>query len=191
MPPVLSSDTVLYNDEATDIERFRARHRRLCRDYQENSAQTSKRVESVDEDDGRKRKIPAKWRAKQCQTWNQHEDGYWPESAGTEMHLGFNAFDFSASPEAFNDEPEDPIEIIDLRYDTFCEEDDLVLMADVAKQVTSMGFSSDSLWGWKLPGLRQSTQQLPSLNRDGVWGGPIHHVTHSTPERALYYRYYA
>ncbi|KAJ8576318.1 hypothetical protein ON010_g2894 [Phytophthora cinnamomi] len=239
MPAVLSPDTLFISDEAADVERFRDRHRRLCRDHQENSAPNSKHVESLDEDDGRTRKVSANWRDK-LQTWRQHEDGYWPESAGTEMHLGFNAFDFSASPEAFNDEPEAleikdlSAEIIDLQYDTFYDEE-LVLslesefpcykiipdrhygtlngepellteannspaetkqqqtakkelsMADVAKQVTSMGFNSASLWGRKLPGLRQ----LPSLNRDGVWGGPIHYATNKIQHRTFYYRYYA
>ncbi|KAE8915687.1 hypothetical protein PF005_g22055 [Phytophthora fragariae] len=229
----------LPNDE---VERFRARHRRLCRDHHENSPPNAK-IESLDEDDGRTRKISAKWRERRLlqQTWHQHEDGYWPKSAGTEMHLGFNAFDFTASPEAFNNEPDDPIEIkdlsaeiIDLQYDTFMYDEDLVQpgeseipsyktipnrryeavygksegpidarnqppevklhqkpnkelsMADVAKQVTSMSFNSASLWGRNLPDLRHSMQQLSSLNRDGVWGGPTRYTTDNVQQHAFY-----
>ncbi|GMF49243.1 unnamed protein product [Phytophthora fragariaefolia] len=193
MPPALSSDTLFINDEA---ERFRARHRRRCRDHQ---VKPNLKIESLEQDDGR-----------------------------------FNAFDFSVSPEAFNDEPEEMLEIkdlsaeiIDLQYDALYDEE-LMLpdgseipsyksirdnhfekndqdpglpvadndsateekvpykpkkelsLTDVAKQVTSMGFNSASLWGQKLPGLRQSAQQLPSLNREGVWCGPIPYTTHNS-----------
>ncbi|GMF64540.1 unnamed protein product [Phytophthora lilii] len=189
------------------------------------------KIESLDEDEGRTRKIPAKWRQKHEQRQQQQrqvssnffDDGIWPESDGTEMHLGFNAFDFSASPEAFYDETE---ELDDLLIDSLGkEEPELLLkndplsakttpehsyntanvptgenrtlpverktkkklsMTDVAKQVESMGFNSASLWGRKLPGIRQ----LPSLHRDGVWGGCVHRATHSMQQRPSY-RYHA
>ncbi|KAL3670473.1 hypothetical protein V7S43_004792 [Phytophthora oleae] len=96
--------------QESEIERFRARHRRLCRDQQKSVA-TSK-IENLDQDEGRTRKISSNWPQKHRQVSSlQYEDGFWPGSAGTEMRLAFNAFDFSASPEAFNDEPDELVEI--------------------------------------------------------------------------------
>ncbi|KAK1947498.1 hypothetical protein P3T76_001508 [Phytophthora citrophthora] len=64
--------------------------------------------ESLDVEGGRTRKVSAKWRQRQHQAQRGlgFDDGIWPVSAGTEMHIGFNAFDFSACPEAFDEEEE-------------------------------------------------------------------------------------
>ncbi|ETL92419.1 hypothetical protein L917_09256 [Phytophthora nicotianae] len=143
------SDGAKFSEEAAEIERFRARHRRMCRGQQQNASTTST-TEALDVDGGRTRKISAKWRQKQLHR-NQIEDGAWPQSAGTEMHLCFNAFDFSSSPEAFYEE--EPVETTSEPVEE--EEKRRLHMAEVAKQVTAMGFNSASLWEQSFPGLRQ------------------------------------
>ncbi|KAG7379909.1 hypothetical protein PHYPSEUDO_008031 [Phytophthora pseudosyringae] len=162
MTPALPSGGPRTSLPASEIERFRARHRRLCRGQQAASPSSS-RIEALDVDEGRTRKISANWRHKQQQTQlrNQFDDGYWPKSAGTEMHLGFNAFDFSASPEAFCDDAEESVATEAPIIEMSRQDDDGVYqdqdqpepasmgddeqqkrnqhMADVAKQVTAMG----------------------------------------------------
>ncbi|GMF64542.1 unnamed protein product [Phytophthora lilii] len=175
---------------------------------------TPPKVEALDVDEGRTRKISAKWRQKQQETHIRHQfdDGIWPQAAGTEMHLGFNAFDFSASPEAFYDEPEEPLDTdqilfeannheifepglsIDVKSMTSEKEVQQTRkehMAEVAKQVTSMGFNSASLWERRFPGLcqpRGPIQQLPTFTPNSLWGGPVHYATYDDQRRALYYQ---
>jgi hypothetical protein len=200
----------------SEIERFRARHRRMARGQQQPA---SVRVESLDVDDGRTRKISATWRQRQQLAQRNHfDDGIWPQSAGTEMHLGFNAFDFSSSPEAFCDDTEEPAETKVLSYeiienggDVFseeqpeaeCESEALLLevneqqqqkhLAEVGKQVTAMGFNSASLWEQSFPGLRYPggpIGQLPTLVEtplsQGLWQPPVHYATYDDQRRALY-----
>ncbi|KAE8915688.1 hypothetical protein PF003_g78 [Phytophthora fragariae] len=157
--PLESVSTASTRRSASEIERFRARHRRLCRESAALSL--SPKVEALDEDGGRTRKISANWRQKQQRDrlCSEFEDGYWPKSAGTEMHLGFNAFDFSSSPEAFYDEPEEPVEekapayepdqlpfkVLPSQLPVEPSSDEDVQqrqhMTEVAKQVTAMGFN--------------------------------------------------
>ncbi|KAH7484169.1 uncharacterized protein KRP23_3240 [Phytophthora ramorum] len=218
-----------FSPDVVEIERFRACHRRHRRNQQLNVAPSSN-VEDLDVDEGRTRKTPAKWRERRQQQHqqlpvNHQEDGIWPESAGTEMHLGFNAFDFAASPECFVDEVEQPEEskalpsheITDLQLESFyhegselSDENNMLTdetdegkalftkrqlnMAHVAKQVTSMGFNSASLWERKFPSLPQPgglARTLPSLGQNGRREAPVHYTTHAEQRRALYYRYYA
>ncbi|GMF64539.1 unnamed protein product [Phytophthora lilii] len=95
--------------------------------------------------------------------------------------MGFNAFDFSSSPEAFCEETE-------LQQDTVPqptqpeteEEKRRQHMAEVAKQVAAMGFKSASLWEQSLPGLRQPggpIRQLPTFGNtaQSLWMPPVHH----------------
>ncbi|GMF17438.1 unnamed protein product [Phytophthora lilii] len=94
------------NKEASAIEQYRACHRRICRDERQFACSTSSAVESLDVDEGRTRKVSAKWRLKrqlQSQSSVGYDDGNWPKAAGTEMHIGYNAFDFSSCPEALYD----------------------------------------------------------------------------------------
>ncbi|EEY57382.1 uncharacterized protein PITG_11233 [Phytophthora infestans T30-4] len=90
-----ASESPKVDEKAADIERYRARHRRMCRG-QLPDATPSPQIEDLDVEDGRTRKISAKWRQQtqpqQVPVSNQLHDA--------EMHVGFNAFDFSASPEA-------------------------------------------------------------------------------------------
>lgn len=127
------------NDEAAEIERFRARHRRLLRTQQQQFSPASLKVEDLDEDDGRKRKISANWHLKQQQARASklQDDSHWRQSAGAEMLAGLNAFDFSTSPEAFYEDP-----CAAVQNDTQRQQH----MAHVAKQVTSMGFHCASMW---------------------------------------------
>ncbi|KAG1686521.1 hypothetical protein DVH05_006487 [Phytophthora capsici] len=159
----------------------------MCRGQQSNAATSS--IEALDVDDGRTRKISAKWRQKQQQQRNSHDDGIWPQSAGTEMHMGFNAFDFSSSPEAFYEDTE---ELVKARPEMPVEDEEEKRrqhMANVAKQVTAMGFNSASLWEQSFPGLRQPggpIRQLPayghgSMNQS-LWRPP---VTYEDQRRAL------
>ncbi|KAG6614771.1 uncharacterized protein IUM83_04116 [Phytophthora cinnamomi] len=212
-----SSDARKASQSASEVERFRAPHRRLCRD-QLRPAALSPKVEPLDQDEGRTRKISTKWRQKQQhdRLCSQFEDGYWPQSAGTEMHLGFNAFDFSSSPEAFYDEPKEPPEGVkaplyepEPRRCEILQEEQQELsveskappsgqheqqkqhMAEVAKQVTAMGFNSSSLWQRRFPGFGQPggpIQQLPMYGQNSLWGAPAHYATYGDQCRALYYR---
>ncbi|EGZ29697.1 hypothetical protein PHYSODRAFT_414371, partial [Phytophthora sojae] len=82
------------------VERLRARQRRMhpINQRQDHSVRSS-RAASLDEHEGRRRKISANWSRKQEHN-KSHDDGNWPLPAGTEMHMGYNAFDFSTCPEA-------------------------------------------------------------------------------------------
>ncbi|KAE9283127.1 hypothetical protein PF008_g27478 [Phytophthora fragariae] len=196
--PLESVSTASTRRSASEIERFRARHRRLCRESAALSL--SPKVEALDEDGGRTRKISANWRQKQQRDrlCSEFEDGYWPKSAGTEMHLGFNAFDFSSSPEAFYDEPEEPMEekapayepdqvpfkVLPPQLPVEPSSDEDVQqrqhMTEVAKQVTAMGFNGASLWQRRFPGLGP-IQQLSTF-------GPVHYATIGDQRQALYYQ---
>ncbi|EEY54930.1 uncharacterized protein PITG_08502 [Phytophthora infestans T30-4] len=123
------------NEDATEIERFRARHRRLLRRQQQQHSPA--KVKDLDEDDGRRRKVSANWRRKQQEQQHQSDDSHWCQSMSAGD--GFNAFDFSTSPEAFHDEPDIPLQSCVALQDE-------QRMADVAKQVTSMGFHCNNMW---------------------------------------------
>ncbi|KAE8915573.1 hypothetical protein PF005_g30937 [Phytophthora fragariae] len=147
-----------FDEEAAEIERFRARHRRLHRD-QPPAASSASRVEALDEDGGRRRKVSAKWRHKHQQQQAPHRGPF----DDAEMLVGFNAFDFSASPEAFHDEPQHVEAANAEMQQQQDEEERRQHMAQVAQQVSAMGFNTASLWEQRLPGLRQP-------------GGPIRQV---------------
>ncbi|KAF1772113.1 hypothetical protein GQ600_4871 [Phytophthora cactorum] len=117
-----------FSEEAAEIERFRARHRRMLA------------PEAAAPQPARRR--------------------YVVQSTGTEMHVGFNAFDFSSAPEAFYDEEpaQTTSELVEEDEEEKCRQH----MEEVAEQVTAMGFNSASLWEQSFPGLRQP-------------GGPIRH----------------
>ncbi|KAK1941534.1 hypothetical protein P3T76_007400 [Phytophthora citrophthora] len=115
----------LLNEEVIEIEQFRARHRRLLRTRQQQIPAT---VESLDEDDGRRRKISSKWRQKQKKS-QQNDNWSQPVSS-------FNAFDFSTSPETFCDVVEAPCAAFQ----------DEQRMAEAARQVASMGFHCTNMW---------------------------------------------
>ncbi|KAG6615423.1 uncharacterized protein IUM83_04952 [Phytophthora cinnamomi] len=89
-----------FGEEASEIERYRARQRLLSRALPPQSSAPSAWTEDSDE---RRRKTSAKRQQQRLTVLScQHEDGRWPEPAGTEMRVGFNAFDSSASPEVFD-----------------------------------------------------------------------------------------
>ncbi|KAL3656886.1 hypothetical protein V7S43_018226 [Phytophthora oleae] len=217
MAPTLPSDRRRNSLPAPNIEKFRARHRRLCR-VQQQAVSPNSMIESQDVDDGRRRKISVKWRQKQqTQHCNQFDDGYWPKSAGTEMHLGFNAFDFSASPEGFYDDALEPV-VVKAPIIESDQQDDGELfndqpepageaepafendevqkrkqyMADVARQVAAMGFNSASLWEQRIS-VRQPNQPLSTYGQGGsmaqcLWRPPVHYATYDDQRRALYYQ---
>ncbi|GMF30102.1 unnamed protein product [Phytophthora fragariaefolia] len=87
-------------EEVSEIELFRSRQRLQSRGLPPDSP-PSARTDDLAMLEPRRRKTPAKWWHQQQQIGGQHEDGRWPEPAGTEMRVGFNAFDSSASPEVF------------------------------------------------------------------------------------------
>ncbi|POM72684.1 Hypothetical protein PHPALM_10565 [Phytophthora palmivora] len=118
------------------------------------------------------------------------------------MHLGFNAFDFSASPEAFCDDPEEALEIksptidakqqdeeqpepsVEIEPASADEDERKQHMDNVAKQVNAMGFNSVSI-------IRQSggpIRQLPTLYHNLRWEIPVHYAIYDDQRRALYYR---
>ncbi|KAG3118339.1 hypothetical protein PI124_g1342 [Phytophthora idaei] len=199
-----------FSREVSEIERFRARHRRLCRGQQD--ALPGSRIEALDVDGGRTCKISANWRQNQQQTQlrNQLDDGYWPESAGTEMHLGYNAFDSSAPPEGFCDDAEDPVvlkaPVIEpnqqlqpepaVELEPASDDDDdhqkrKQFMADVGKKVASMGFNNTSMWERRLPGRQLSgkpIQQLSTFGQNVLWGFPVHYASYNDQRQAMYYQ---
>ncbi|KAL3674830.1 hypothetical protein V7S43_000757 [Phytophthora oleae] len=103
----VSVDKTKFSKKVPEIERFRAHHRCIHRGHQP-TVMGNRNAESLDVEGGRTRKVSAKWRQRQHQAQRGlgFDDGIWPVSAGTEMRIGFNAFDFSACPEAFNAEEE-------------------------------------------------------------------------------------
>ncbi|KAG6620072.1 uncharacterized protein IUM83_05768 [Phytophthora cinnamomi] len=178
-----SSEGPKFGEQAAEIERFRARHRRLCRGQQPMDATHSPQVEDLDVEDGRTRKISAKWRQQQQQQQqqvppvsNQFDD------ASCGMHVGFNAFDFSASPEAFYESEQQQQHESSA---SSCEDNQL------EQDQQSSAFNSASLWERRFPGLRQPgepVRQLPTLGQDALWGGPVHYASHEAQRRALYYQ---
>ncbi|CAI5716654.1 unnamed protein product [Peronospora destructor] len=102
---MLPSSGPKFGSEVSEIERFRACQRHLYRGQAVATSLT--KIEKLDIDNGRTRKISANRQRVQC--CSEDDDGIWPKSAGTETHLGYNAFDFSTSPEAFYNEPEEPV----------------------------------------------------------------------------------
>ncbi|ETM50096.1 hypothetical protein L914_05804 [Phytophthora nicotianae] len=170
-----ASDGPKLDEKSTDIERHRARHRRMCRGQQPD-ATPSPQVEDLDMDDGRTRKISAKWRQQtqqqQVPASNQFHDA--------EMHFGFNAFDFSASPEAFHE----------------AEEQQTESKAPPCQNNQDATDKNASLWERRFPDHRQPgnpVKQLPTLGQDALWGGRVHYITQDAQRQALYYQpqYYA
>ncbi|ETI45917.1 hypothetical protein F443_09627 [Phytophthora nicotianae P1569] len=218
-PSPLPSDGPKISRQVSEIERFRARHRRLCRGQQ--TALPGSRIEALDVDEGRTRKIPANWRKKQqqAQARNNLDDGYWPESAGTEMHLGYNAFDSIASPEGFFDETEEskvvkdtaivpkqqvdeelqsePVgEVKPATVDDNDQQKRKQFMADVGKKVASMGFKNPSMWEQKLPSRQVSgepIQRVSTFGQNVLWGAPVYYNPYIGQRRTMYYQplYYA
>ncbi|GMF49244.1 unnamed protein product [Phytophthora fragariaefolia] len=154
VPPALAAGGPWFEQEAAEIERFRARHRRLHRAQPQPAAVA--RVEALDEDDGRRRKVSAKWRHKQQQQQQQQtergpfESGAWPQQSALdhadEALGGFNAFDFSASPETFYGEPQHSDAGLQQQQQEEDEEQRRQHMASVAEQVAAMGFNPANLW---------------------------------------------
>ncbi|CAI5739732.1 unnamed protein product [Peronospora destructor] len=180
---MLPSSGPKFGSEVSEIERFRACQRHLYRGQAVATSLT--KIEKIDIDNGRTRKISANRQRVQC--CSQDDDGVWPKSAGTEMHLGYNAFDFSTSPEAFYNEPEEPVTTKEFaapgRQPGSKELQELVLtietehspleqqkqeqhITSMAKQqITSMGFNSTSMWDQMFQRLRHSggpVQRMPA-----------------------------
>ncbi|RLN37087.1 hypothetical protein BBJ28_00007941 [Nothophytophthora sp. Chile5] len=181
-------------EDVAEIERFRARQRKLRR-VQRQPEQLSSKVEDLDVHEGRTRKIPAKWRQQQQQQQQQqysnqqHDDGDWPVSAGTEMHMGFNAFDFSASPEAFFEPEQQQLEAEGQGlYDDSNSNNDTPEKPQSSK--------TKSLWERRFTGhhqLQEPERPKPKLGHDALWGAPAHFATYGAQRQALYHQpqYYA
>ncbi|KAF4046736.1 hypothetical protein GN244_ATG01127 [Phytophthora infestans] len=175
-----ASESPKVDEKAADIERYRARHRRMCRG-QLPDATPSPQIEDLDVEDGRTRKISAKWRQQtqpqQVPVSNQFHDA--------EMHVGFNAFDFSASPEAFHEPQEQQT-----------ESKAPASGQDNNQQTLHVEHDASSLWGRRFPGHQASghpVKQLPTLGQEALWGGRVHYTTQDAQRQALYYQpqYYA
>ncbi|KAE9285212.1 hypothetical protein PR003_g26648 [Phytophthora rubi] len=144
--PAISPNKTQFSNMSAAIEQFRVRHRQRCRVQQQQHKELN--AKSLEVEEGRTRKIPANWRQKQEQAKSRYgcEDGNWPKAAGTEMYIGFNAFDFSSCPEALYDMEE----LEDNQPAPFRDNQQLNYMP------TS---TSTSLWG--LLTLRQSSGPSP------------------------------
>lgn len=158
---------------------YRARHRLICRGHQ-SSASPSTQVEDLDIEDGRARKISTKWRRQQLQqlpVTNQL-------SNSVETLVGFNAFDFSASPEAFHETQQLNSRKLVSPSNKSNQED----------QHTNNNHSS--LWERRVSVSQQSkipARHVPTLGKDALWGGQVHYSTQDAQRQALYHRpqYYA
>ncbi|EGZ16887.1 hypothetical protein PHYSODRAFT_330939 [Phytophthora sojae] len=194
MPPAAGGPK--FDEEAAEIERFRARHRRLHRDQPGAVGSAASRVEALDEDGGRRRKVSAKWRQQQQQQQQHHHHhhhhhhiphhqsahrGPFEDVDDAELHGGFNAFDFSASPEAFfHDEPrqveaaaaEQQAQRLQQQLQQQQREEEEEQrrqhMAHVAQQVSAMGFNTASLWEQSSPclGMWRPPVQMPYAPHD-------------------------
>ncbi|KAE9042254.1 hypothetical protein PR003_g4182 [Phytophthora rubi] len=135
-----------FSEDASEIERYRTRQRLLSRGQPRGSPSPGC-TEDSDAHDERRRKTSVKWQHRQQQQQHtllgsQHEDGRWPEPAGTEMRVGFNAFDSSASPEVF-DQAQKPVTQAETSRTRPCGGDNQRqgdCLASVERAVTSMGF---------------------------------------------------
>ncbi|GMF39604.1 unnamed protein product [Phytophthora fragariaefolia] len=133
-PPAISPSNSQFSNASAVIEQFRIRHRQLSRGQQHQKL-PSNTGESLEVEDGRARKVPANWREKheRSRSAHGHEDGNWPKPAGTEMHIGFNAFDFSSCPEAL--------------YDMEEQSDNLAATPESNQQQYHVETTSGSVWG--------------------------------------------
>ncbi|KAK1932039.1 hypothetical protein P3T76_012539 [Phytophthora citrophthora] len=173
------------DQEEAEIERYRARHRRLCRG-QKPESMPSAQVEDLDVDEGRTRKISAKWRQQQqpqqMPVGNQFQDG-------AEMPMSFNAFDFSASPECFYETEQQALESKAAAPN--CQDNQLEQQEGEQDAAGKNG----RLWERRFSGrgLSGQTKQMPTLGQDALWGGPVHYATHDAQRRAAFYQpqYYA
>ncbi|CEG50487.1 uncharacterized protein PHALS_00630 [Plasmopara halstedii] len=159
-----------HSKEVSEIEQYRAHHRRICRGIQPDSALNQ--TKDFDVDDGRARKMSARCRRQQQQipVSNQFSDN-------DEMHATFNAFDFSASPEAFN-------EILQP-----FEGQAAGLSCQGGQQLDGAMSNNSSLWERRFPDHRKSetsVRQLPKLGKDALWGGHVHYATHDAQRQASY-----
>jgi hypothetical protein len=163
------------NGTAAKLEEYRARLRRSSRKPNQNWS-GSAQVDSLDVEGGRARKIPAKWRRNE-QRRTGVDDGHWPQAAGTEMHVGYNAFDFSSCPEAFEDVGEPASPFIQPQQ-----------MSSVEKEVTSMRFTSAAMWGSSVPGTLGGSKQHAAPDQNDMRRPPLHSVSIDERCRALYYQ---
>ncbi|KAG6617128.1 uncharacterized protein IUM83_04852 [Phytophthora cinnamomi] len=178
--PAISPSNNQFSSSSAAIEQFRIRHRQLCRGQQQQQLKQQRYAESLEVEEGRARKISANWRQKQKQEQAQsrygYEDGNWPKAAGTEMHIGFNAFDFSSCPEAF--------------YDLEEQEDNQAASCKGSQQPQQHGatlgaLTSASSWGlqsFRHPGgiIRSTPFDLQATRN-----APDHHANNDERRRAL------
>ncbi|CAH0473854.1 unnamed protein product [Peronospora belbahrii] len=124
---------VRMTEDAANIEHFRTLHRNLLRTKQ----YISTIEETLDENDGRKRKISINsCRNQQQQAQSnklQDVDGSWSQSTGNRILAGLHTFNYATSSRVF----QEPCNAV-------CN--GAQHMADVAKQVASMGFHCASMW---------------------------------------------
>lgn len=176
-----SADGPTVDQKEAEIERYRARHRRLCRNQQPETT-PSAQVEDLDVDEGRTRKISAKWRQQQQQQQmpvnSQFDDG-------SELPMSFNAFDFSSSPEAFYETEQQTLE--NKAAAPSCQDNQV----EQEGEHDAAG-KNGRLWERRYSGLGP-TKQLPTLGQDALWGGPVHYATQDAQRRAAFYQpqYYA
>ncbi|EGZ29695.1 hypothetical protein PHYSODRAFT_475058 [Phytophthora sojae] len=157
-PSILPSNAQ-FSSASAAIEQFRLRQRQLCRGQQQ---QKQSNAGSLEVENGRTRKIPANWRRKQEQTTHSrygYEDGNWPKAAGTEMYIGFNAFDFSSCPEALSDMEQ--------------------------QQPTSTTVGLMGVQGFQQP---SSLTRPSSFDMQATRSAPEHYATYDERRRALYYQ---
>ncbi|CAI5710890.1 unnamed protein product [Peronospora destructor] len=160
---------------AADIEKYRARHRQLCRSQQTDTT-LSTHVGHLGVEDERTRKIPSKWRQQQEQqipVGNQLD---------AEVHRGSNAFDFSTSPEAFYETEQQQQQM--KSEVSFCQDNQ---QSEKQKRERN---ANGSLWERRF--LDRSTsgsaRQLPTLGQDALWGSPMYNVTQDAQRQALYFK---
>lgn len=167
----LSSEGSQFNEKADEVEQYRARHRRIHRGQGPDTA-PNPQVEDLDVEDGRTRKVSAKWRRQQQRevpVSNQFLDN-------AKMHVPLNAFDIVASPEAFQE----------------TQNDQERTAAPLACQQANDAMENHStLWERRLSDRQNaegSTRQLPTLEEEALWGGRVNFATHDAQRQMLYYQ---
>ncbi|CAI5724295.1 hypothetical protein KXD40_001001 [Peronospora effusa] len=171
-----------FNEQAAEIEKYRARHRQLCRNQQPDATRST-HVEDLDVEDGRTRKISAKWRQE-----HEHEQQF-PvgNQLDAEMHMSSNAFDFSTSPEAFY-ETEQQQQQLESKGPS-CQNN------QQSEEQTRKRNANGSLWERRslVRPTSGSARQVPTLGKEALWGSPMHYVTQDAQRQALYFQpqYYA
>ncbi|CAH0478566.1 unnamed protein product [Peronospora belbahrii] len=185
-----SSDGPKPDEKAIDIEKYRACHRQLCQS-QQPSVMCDMHAGTLNVEDERARKIPAKWCQKQRQQ-QQHTQVPMDNQLDVEVPMSFNAFDFSTSSEAFYETKQQQQQQIENKAPSSCQDNQ---QFSEEQQISERPSSKGSLWERRVFACdtNESIRQVPTLGQDALWESPMHYDTKDAQQQALYFQpqYYA